>query len=87
MTQQHVAVTVKGADAANRVVMPSNGLVNTDVKCITPSWQMRELAASDWEYVVVGTTVDWCKFANMLTHDVVVQNLISVSTHMVMGAN
>jgi hypothetical protein len=84
MFAQYVAVTVCGVDAANRVALTKvSGVTNVNVRVVTPKFMQEKRKPTEWEYEVTGKVESdqWATFATMLTHKIVCDNLVSVSTH------
>lgn len=84
MTQAHaqvtnVALVVKSGEAAKRLLAT---LENASIKCIMPRALMMAIPTAEWEYNVYGQAgaVAWHAFLDVLTHDVVRDNIVSMST-------
>ena len=86
MFAQYVAVVVYGVDAATRVALSKvSGVTSVSVRVVTPKFVQERSKPTEWEYEVTGKVESgqWAMFANVLTHKIVCDNLVSVSTHIV----
>lgn len=79
MAMQFVTVIVQGAAAADRL---HHALPGTTVEVATPRETMLQVPAYTWEFAVTGR-VDMLALVEVLTHTVVLENLVSCSTHKV----